>query len=154
MKGELFYRNGLRFSCMRCSVCCRYESGFVFLSEDDLSVLARTHGISVEEFTTLFCRWVPSENGLDENLSLKEIPLGGGEFDCVFWKEGCSVYESRPVQCRVFPFWDFILKDEKSWNRAAAECPGLGKGELHPFDEIQAYLEELRIHPPIRRIKL
>ncbi|MDR1466550.1 MAG: YkgJ family cysteine cluster protein [Treponema sp.] len=152
MKGEIFYRHGLNFACARCSGCCRYESGFVFLSETDLSVLVVVFNMSVEEFTATHCRWVPSEDGYGEKLSLKEIPRGGGNFDCIFWKDGCSVYKSRPLQCRTFPFWDFVLEDEEAWNRTAAQCPGMGKGELHSFSEIQTYLKERRNHPIIKRI--
>jgi Fe-S-cluster containining protein len=153
MEDETFYRNGLKFACRRCSECCRYESGFVFLSEDDISALASTLNMRVEEFTAVYCRWVPSEYGYGEKLSLKEIPRGRDNFDCVFWKDGCSVYESRPLQCKAFPFWDSVVADEESWNRMAVQCPGIGKGELHPFSEIQAYLKEELDHPIIKRIK-
>jgi Fe-S-cluster containining protein len=151
MKGEIFYRDGLRFSCKRCSVCCRHESGFVFLSGNDLSVLASAFNMSAKEFTAVYCRWVPSGNRYSENLSLKEIPLGIDNFDCIFWKGGCSVYESRPLQCKTFPFWDFVLADEGSWNTAATQCPGMGQGKLYPLSAIQAYLKEQYDHPIIKR---
>jgi Fe-S-cluster containining protein len=125
----------------------------VFLSEDDLFVLADALIMKADEFVAAYCRWIPSEDGYNEELSLKEIPTGSDNFDCVFWKDGCSVYDSRPIQCRNFPFWDFVLKDEGAWNRTAAGCPGMGKGELHPFSEIQARLNERREHPVIKRIK-
>jgi Fe-S-cluster containining protein len=125
----------------------------VFLAEDDLSILVGAFGMRVEEFVAAYCRWVPSQDGYSEKLSLKEIPRGGGNFDCIFWKDGCSVYESRPLQCKTFPFWDFVLEDEESWNRTATQCPGMGKGDLHPFSEIQTYLKEWQTYPIIRRTK-
>ncbi|HQO67077.1 MAG TPA: YkgJ family cysteine cluster protein, partial [Spirochaetales bacterium] len=33
---QSFWHEGLRFECARCSACCRYEPGYVFLSADDL----------------------------------------------------------------------------------------------------------------------
>ena len=33
---EPFYAEGLRFSCERCSACCRGEPGYVFLTKEDL----------------------------------------------------------------------------------------------------------------------
>ena len=90
-----YYAGGLRFSCARCSACCRYESGYVFLSGKDVSLLGDSLNIEYKEFTETYCRWIPSENET-ERLSLKEK----SNYDCIFWnkKENCSVYETRPLQ--------------------------------------------------------
>ena len=37
---EPFYKDGLCFECQRCSGCCRFDSGYVFLSHEDLEKLA------------------------------------------------------------------------------------------------------------------
>lgn len=139
-----FYAEGLHFSCTRCSACCRHESGYVFLSEMDAFLLAAAMNMEREEFTETFCHWVPSEGGT-ERLSLKEKP----NFDCVFWgSEGCSVYETRPLQCRAFPFWSSVLKSKKNWEFTAEGCPGIGKGTLVSFDLIENWLT-LRQNQPI-----
>jgi Fe-S-cluster containining protein len=142
---EPFYQNGLRFSCARCSACCRYESGFVFLSEDDLTSLVKALNLPRREVEGLYCTWIPS--GAVDRLSLKEKP----NFDCVFWNGGCSVYESRPLQCRAFPFWDSILADAGAWERAAQDCPGIGRGAMHSFDEIAGALEQRKARRLIQR---
>ncbi|MDR3247725.1 MAG: YkgJ family cysteine cluster protein, partial [Treponema sp.] len=46
MAKQPFYANGLRFSCTRCSSCCRYESGYVFLSPEDVDVLAKAQDLA------------------------------------------------------------------------------------------------------------
>jgi Fe-S-cluster containining protein len=123
------YARGLRFSCTRCSVCCRFESGFVFLSKKDAALLGAALNMGYSEFMDAYCRWIPSENG-DFQLSLKEK----SNYDCIFWAkepvEGCAVYDKRPLQCRSFPFWPSIVNNKKKWEMSARSCPGMGKGTL------------------------
>lgn len=141
-----FYAQGLRFSCTRCSACCRHESGFVFLSRKDVSALTAALSVDFASFVAGFCRWVPSENG-SARLSLKEK----ANYDCIFWSaetEGCSVYEARPIQCRAFPFWPSIVSSEKNWKSAAQECPGIDRGDIVPFGSIEKWLA-LRQNEPI-----
>ena len=144
-----FYVRGLRFSCMRCSVCCRFESGFVFLSEEDVSMLCSTVKLEKLDFLEKYCRWVPGEAGEDV-LSLKEK----NNLDCVFWsseQDGCSVYKTRPLQCRAFPFWPSVIRDENSWKLAAGDCPGMNSGTLHSCDSIKNWLTVRKKEPIISR---
>ena len=145
-----FYTWGLYFSCIRCSACCRYESGYVFLSEADLSVLLAFFNKGRKDFIYSYCRWIPAaetnSNGR-EQLSLKEKQ----NFDCIFWDQGCTVYNSRPLQCRAFPFWQWILKSEKNWKQMASECPGIGKGTLHTAESIENWLSLRQKEPIIER---
>jgi Fe-S-cluster containining protein len=137
LQQTLFYAEGLRFSCARCSTCCRYESGFVFLSERDAVGLAESLRMAYASFVETYCRWVPGKWGT-EQLALKEK----ANYDCVFWKDGCSVYEARPLQCRSFPFWHSVIISPKAWAEAAKSCPGMGKGALHSIEEIMAHLQQ------------
>ena len=149
MDDRQFYSSGLRFSCIRCSNCCRKESGFVYLSENDLSVLARELGMGYTEFVKTWCRWIPFERGR-ERLSLREK----SNFDCIFWNNeaaGCTVYNARPLQCRAFPFWDYILCSEQAWNNAGKDCKGIGNGEYHDMDKITAFLHLQAEEPIIER---
>ena len=140
-----FYDRGLRFSCTRCSACCRHDSGFVFLSEEDAGRLISALNMGKNEFTETFCRWVPSPDGT-EQLSLKEK----SNFDCIFWTSdgNCSVYETRPLQCRAFPFWPSVLSSEEDWEFTAESCPGIGQGSLVSADSIKKWLA-LRQNQPI-----
>ena len=89
-----FFSSGLKFSCKRCSACCRYDSGFVYLSENDVEKLTLLLKINRNSFLSEFCRWVKDWKGEDV-LSLKEKP----NKDCILWEAGCTVYDARPVQC-------------------------------------------------------
>ncbi|MDR1787246.1 MAG: YkgJ family cysteine cluster protein [Treponema sp.] len=123
---------GLRFTCKRCSDCCRHESGYVFLSQDDVRRLARCLRMTDEAFLAAYCRKVDGAS----RLSLKEK----ADFDCVLWNDGCTVYEARPLQCRAFPFWPRNLVSREAWRAAASSCPGVDSGALHPAAEIDAWL--------------
>ena len=145
MLNEPFYDGGLRFSCTRCSSCCRYDSGFVFLSKKDLSLLAAECKMEYNKFVKNYCRWVNAENG--EQLSLKEK----SNFDCIFWDQGCVVYNARPLQCRNFPFCHSIVCSSQAWKTAASGCPGINRGILRHREEIESILARRVAEPLITR---
>ncbi|MDR0315898.1 MAG: YkgJ family cysteine cluster protein [Treponema sp.] len=143
---QLFYDSGLRFSCVRCSACCRYDSGFVFLSQQDIFRLADECNMDYNQFEQAFCRWVPAGEG--ERLSLKEK----SNYDCIFWKDGCTVYRARPLQCRTFPFWESILCSAQAWEAAGSGCPGINAGALHSCDEVEEYVRKREAEPLLERV--
>jgi Fe-S-cluster containining protein len=146
-----FYARGLRFSCTRCSECCRIDPGFVFLRKKDTEALVSALKMAYSEFITGYCRWVPNLDGGDrrplERLSLREKT----NYDCIFWKNGCSVYEARPLQCRTFPFWPSILESGRSWAAMLGLCPGMGTGTLHTMQEIELIMDQQKAEPVITR---
>jgi Fe-S-cluster containining protein len=132
-----FYRSGLRFSCTRCSSCCRFTPGYVFLTEVDLKRLARGTGLSRSELASGYCRRI-DVNGISR-LSLKEKQ----NFDCIFWEQdGCRVYRQRPLQCRSFPFWASHMASARDWEGLKASCPGVGRGKIHTRRAIVRWLSK------------
>ena len=148
MKNTPFYACGLKFSCKRCSSCCRHDPGFVFLSEKDLKKLVSGLKMDRKSFLEKYCRWVTDWKG-DEVLSLIE------KFnrDCIFWENGCTVYDVRPLQCITFPFWDSIVNSEKAWEIAAGGCPGINTGEFHTAETIEDDIKLRALQPIINRIQ-
>ncbi len=62
-------------------------------------------------------------------------------YDCIFWeKNGCSVYESRPIQCRSYPFWNMHVQSHRDWADLSTSCPGVGKGTRHSPGSIEQWL--------------
>lgn len=55
---------------------------------------------------------------------------------CVFWRDGCTVYEARPDQCRTFPFWSENLANPRAWENIVETCPGTGTGRLYSHEQI------------------
>jgi Fe-S-cluster containining protein len=157
-QADCFYAEGLRFSCKRCSGCCRVEPGYVFLSQNDVELLSCELKMKTNEFEQVYCRSVDVGDGM-EQLSLKETSAN----DCIFWKTknatpslssqdgGCSVYHARPFSCRSYPFWASMLTSQKIWQETSAYCPGCGTGQLHDKAEIEAALEIEQKNPLIKR---
>ena len=143
---EPFYKDGLRFSCQRCSSCCRHDPGFVNLSEIDLEKLTKWATLEREDFIERYCRWVEKPDGW-EYLCLKEKP----NYDCILWESGCVAYDARPFQCSSYPFWSSLVTDEDWWEANGRDCPGVNKGALHSREEIARHLPRRRAEPYIRR---
>ncbi|TVR59162.1 MAG: YkgJ family cysteine cluster protein [Spirochaetaceae bacterium] len=136
MEHDTVYKDGLRFACTRCSLCCRFDSGYVFLTESDIIKLCDGLPMGRKELIDTYCTVV--HIGGFTRVSLKEKQ----NFDCVFWQNGgCSVYEFRPLQCRAYPFWRHNLENRDSWDDVAKECPGINIGRTHSADEIERRLE-------------
>ncbi|TVR03797.1 MAG: YkgJ family cysteine cluster protein [Spirochaetaceae bacterium] len=136
IQGDSFYSKGLRFCCTECSLCCRFDSGYVFLSQSELSRLADRFSLSHERFIERYCRVI--DLGVVSRLTLREQK----NLDCVFWKHGgCTVYEDRPLQCRSFPFWPAHMSTPEQWLDLERECPGINVGPTHTAATIDAWLE-------------
>ncbi|MBN2617671.1 MAG: YkgJ family cysteine cluster protein [Spirochaetales bacterium] len=131
-----FYSEGLKFTCQRCSGCCRHEAGYVFLSQVDIDRMADHLGMQPAKFIKKHCR-VINISGF-KRLSLNEK----ANFDCAFWDNGCTVYEARPLQCRSYPFWAHNLINKETWDNVVQSCPGAGQGELRSKEEIDKWLEQ------------
>lgn len=130
-----FYHDGLRFHCTRCSMCCRFDTGYVFLSDADLRRMAEGLEEPIETVAETYCRRV--QLGPVSRLSLREQ----SNKDCVFWVGGeCSIYEHRPLQCRSYPFWPAHLGSRREWDELVRECPGVNIGRVHTAAEIRGWL--------------
>jgi Fe-S-cluster containining protein len=67
-------------------------------------------------------------------LSLRTVTYGEG-MACRFLVEGrCSVYEDRPRQCRVYPFFPDVIRSAETWEAERQKCEGIGRGELIPLE--------------------
>ena len=143
---ELFYRDGLNFSCKRCSFCCGHSPGFVYLSKSDLLRLCDFFGTGPRDFAQKFCRWADYYEGATV-LALQEKK----NYDCILWSGGCSAYKARPVQCSTYPFWSWMLEDKATWDECAKDCPGMNSGELWSRDFIEACKKAYDENPPLTK---
>ncbi|AXX92826.1 zinc/iron-chelating domain-containing protein [Malaciobacter molluscorum LMG 25693] len=111
------------FDASECSSCkgncCIGESGYIWITKDEIEKLAKHLDISLEEVRVKYLRKVGYK------YSLKERQLSADNFACIFFdtqKRQCSVYEVRPTQCRTFPFWEYFKNNEKE---VYEECPAI-----------------------------
>ena len=85
---------------------------------EELEKMAGTRKMDVSLFSRQYVRQVQGR------LSLKERVINGEHFCCFFdpIDAQCIIYQSRPKQCRTFPFWDpFKKKPQEFFD----ECPGV-----------------------------
>jgi Fe-S-cluster containining protein len=143
-RGDVFYAKGLRFSCTRCGGCCSGFSGYVYLSESDIDSIAGHIGIDKAVFVRRYTRTVRVYG--ETRLSLIEKT----PFDCVFYREGCLIYGSRPYQCRSYPFWKRNVVSLREWDAASRNCPGMDRGELHTAREIERWLAHVPVYDVTR----
>jgi uncharacterized protein len=123
---------GLRFTCTQCGNCCTGPTGFVLFTDDEAGAMAEDLGITKEKFFKQYTRDTIVGRSLNEN------EVDGFGYDCVFLtreektgKTGCSIYKSRPEQCRTWPFWKSNLTGKRAWKGASSGCPGMDTGSLH-----------------------
>lgn len=58
--------------------------------------------------------------------------------DCIFLSNKCcGIYNFRPNQCRTWPFWDINLNSVEDWGWASTRCPGVNRGRLYTYSEIE-----------------
>ncbi|SMP53793.1 hypothetical protein SAMN06265222_104155 [Neorhodopirellula lusitana] len=125
-----WYQDGLQFECTQCGACCSGEPGFVFVNDSEIQAMAETMKMEIDAFEHKFTRRVGNR------ISLVEYPDG----DCIFLdpkSRHCLVYQSRPIQCRTWPFWDSTLDTKNDWKETCEVCPGAGKGKLYSLEEIE-----------------
>jgi uncharacterized protein len=126
--GEPWYQDGLRFRCTRCGNCCTGEPGHVWVNAEELAAIAGHRGEPVEEVVALYTYVGYRGRSLREK----------GNGDCVFYdrRAGCTIYPVRPRQCRTWPFWESNVRSPAAWERTCQVCPGSGRGDLIPPEEI------------------
>lgn len=128
--GEVWYKDGLAFSCTGCGDCCRGPGGYVWVDLAEVDILAKALGLSRETFARTWLRNTPA------GLALVDGP--GGDCPLLGTDGRCRIYSSRPMQCRTWPWWKDNIATPNTWAHAALRCPGIGKGELHSRTYIEA----------------
>jgi Fe-S-cluster containining protein len=124
-----------RFACVRgCTNCCQ-QTGYVYLTPEDLRRAAEYVGMSAAEFEK---KYVYRTKTL---LRLRK-PRGS---QCHFLKqEGCAIHPAKPTQCRAFPFWPELVAKREAWTEAASYCPGIGSGTLVTIEAAHRVAAEMR----------
>ena len=142
--GQEWYAEGLRFECTQCGNCCTGPPGTVWFDDEEAGRMAASLGLDVETFLARYARRV------GRRWSLKEHRTPHG-YDCIFLDrqsvEGravCAIYQTRPGQCRTWPFWPENLTSRRAWTGAKRRtpCPGMDSGPLIPVERIRIMRDE------------
>lgn len=130
MSEAVWYQNGLQFQCTQCGDCCSGDPGVVWVDRQELKEIAEFTGLTETELRLRHTR------NVGRQISLTERENG----DCSFLDKGsrrCTIYSVRPKQCRTWPFWNSNLQSPEAWEETMRVCPGAGRGNFVPLEEIQ-----------------
>lgn len=128
-----WYKDGLQFSCTECGNCCTGPPGYVWVCDIEIGMIAqftgRTDGkLPPEQLRRIGARCSLTERANGDCVFLQHMPNG---------QRICQIYPVRPLQCRTWPFWDSNLQSRRAWEQAGRMCPGINRGKMHSFDEIE-----------------
>jgi uncharacterized protein len=138
-KSQPWYKDGLQFQCTGCGDCCTGSPGFVWITNDEVELLAVEVGLDVAAFERKYVRSIGARKSLKERKK---------SYDCVFLDaetRKCTVYSARPRQCRTWPFWDSNVRTPEAWAATCEVCPGSGTGRLYQLGEIETQKAVIRI---------
>lgn len=127
-----WYQAGLSFECTQCGNCCSGPPGYVWVTRQEITKIAK---------------YLERDDGQLDRSQLRRVGLRHSlteksNGDCIFLvrkngKATCGIYPVRPVQCRTWPFWDVNLHSPDDWNQTAKDCPGINRGEQVDFVTIE-----------------
>jgi len=115
--------------------------GYIFIYMVDVRNISEGFQISKKDFAKKYLSITKYEFTIwDENLEnsdntkiMETLVLNFEQkSDCIFLfseegKKKCKIYQTRPVQCDLFPFWSMIMTSEKNFRRTIQYCEGLQK---------------------------
>ena len=134
--------SGFTFQCQQCGKCCSNETeGYIFMYMVDIVKISEGLQISKAEFAKKYLSITKYEYTIwDENLEatkntkiIDTLVLNFEQSsDCIFLftedgKKLCKIYQNRPIQCDLFPFWSMIMTSEENFRRTIKYCEGLQK---------------------------
>jgi len=123
-----FFDDGLLFECTQCGACCTGAPGTIYVGPEEMDLIANHLNLTTDK---LISKYLYPYKG---SYSIREDQKGW----CYFYKNQCTIYGVRPIQCRTFPFWFSNLRSETRWMRIQRQCPGIGHGRRYTKDEIIA----------------
>ncbi|MGB0952012.1 MAG: YkgJ family cysteine cluster protein [Planctomycetota bacterium] len=105
------------FDCHRCGNCCRVGHGQVWVTQEDVIVMAKRLQMPLEGFVARFVRSVDGRLSIREERDGSCSLLDGGN--------ACTVYAERPQQCRTFPYWPQLMQEGRALEMASGYCQGI-----------------------------
>ncbi len=104
------------FECKMCGECC-YGEGGIFISDQEISEIAKFLDISRADFIRIYC---------EKRLGQTGIKTGKDGF-CIFFdsEKQCLIHPAKPQRCRKWPFFSAIVKSKDNWDLAKDACPGI-----------------------------
>jgi Fe-S-cluster containining protein len=120
------------FECSQCGFCCHGQTT-VSLDKSDQDRMIAALGMSREELAKKFWRVTGTI------VQMKTV-----DGHCVFYEQGCTVYNGRPWRCAQWPLVPALLKDRTNYTTISESCPGINKSLSYEVfcRLLRGYLEE------------
>ena len=117
---DIWWKEGLKFGCTACGRCCQNE-GEVWLDADEFADLSTNLKEDPQDVLDKYAEktmsgWVKMKNQVSDDPKISDR--------CIFLGpdgKQCSIYESRPIQCRTYPFWPRLLSTPEEWAKEAVQ---------------------------------
>ena len=120
VSSDVWWKEGLKFGCTACGRCCQNE-GEVWLDADEFADLSNNlkenpKAVLEKYSERTMSGWVKLKNQISDDPKINDR--------CIFLGEDgkqCSIYESRPIQCRTYPFWPRLLSNSEEWDKEGVQ---------------------------------
>jgi Fe-S-cluster containining protein len=126
---------GLRFTCQAGCINCCDQTGYVYLTEEDIPRAAKFVRMTAAAFEAKYVYRTAHQRRFRKPRD-KQCPF--------LLDHGCSIHPAKPTQCRTFPFWPELVENRDLWKHAGSYCPGIGKGPLIQIGTAMETAEEQR----------
>lgn len=111
---EVKLSDQVRFRCKRCGECCRHVAQTVVIEPIDAYNMSKYLKLEISKFYETYTKMYLLENTVFPVFTLKTI---GSDDACIFLKGNrCSIQESKPKTCRLYPFWVYTSENGFVYN--------------------------------------
>jgi len=119
------YPTTVRFRCVKCGICCgdtKEKTRHILLLRTEAEQVAKTTSQPVSKFAVKIRNKTPY---------VYEMKKRAEDEKCFFLENNrCTIYSSRPLICRFYPFELKISHNGKYTFLFTEECPGISKGRI------------------------
>jgi hypothetical protein len=153
--------SGMYFKCQGCGECCSSsQEGYVFIYQSDVNRLQAFLNLPIAEIAQKYLSiedyeyniWDKDLNDTDKREHLPTLILNyDSTQDCIFLdrKDGktiCNIYEVRPLQCKLYPFWNLIMLSSLHFKSSEAACMGMNVSHIKDHYYSPQKIKELLLH--------
>jgi Fe-S-cluster containining protein len=132
------YPTQVRFHCTKCGICCgdtKEKTRQIILLRPEAEQISKTTLQPISRFAFKIKGKTP--------YSYKMKKRENGK--CVFLKKDCcTVYSSRPLVCRFYPFELRVSNGKKPTFLYTEECIGINQGQLLNRDHFRKMFRQAR----------
>lgn len=89
-----------QYHCFRCGECCHNVKESIMLTTWELFKLAKHLGLPMDEVVNRYLTPVFIGGVAFPLLMMETKPYGDA---CIFYKQGCSIQEAKPIACKLYP---------------------------------------------------